>query len=386
MSDGRPAERRSFGQRLGKAIGNVLRWLLRLIFILIIGAAVGVGIYFGAIYVYQQYIAPVQVHTIRLDILEAQQDEAAERLGARVDELQERVRGLEAQRDEDKQALARLEGRVIAAETVQAAQAEGLDQVDQVRADLAALQAALAEAQGMQETLRADVDALRADQESVQAGFDTLAQDLDPLQQVLGSLGDDLRTVASELVAVQGEVDVLAKALSEQDASVAAVQDRLSGATSPEALLRSLHVVRTMELLTRSRLLLVQNNVGLARTDIAAAQDRMIELQAIAPADQQDAIEEVIARLDAALDALPGSPVAAADALEGAWQLLLGGLPSGAVVAAEAGATVAPAEGTPTVEVTPAAEGTPAAEATPTPAEVTPPVEATPTPTATPQS
>jgi uncharacterized coiled-coil DUF342 family protein len=398
VSEDRPAERRTFGQRLGKALGTVLRWLLRLLLILIIGAAVGIGIYFGAIYVYQQYIAPVQVHAIRLDILEAQQDEVGERLAARMDELQERVRGIEAQRDEDRQALAQLEGRVIAAATVQAAQAEALDQVDQVQADLAALRSSMADVAAAQENLRADVDAVRADQEAVRARLATVDEEVDSVSGDLASLDDDLAlldgdldALSSELVVVQEEIDALAEAFSEQGTSLATVQERLSGATSPEALLRSLHVLTTMELLTRSRLLLVQNNVGLARTDIAAAQDRMIELQAIAPADQQDAIEEVIARLDAALESLPGSPVAAADALEGAWQLLLGGLPSGTAIAAEAGATPAP-EVTPPPEATPTAEGAAGAEATATVAEPTPTVEATPTaeatptPTPTPQS
>jgi len=178
---------------------------------------------------------------------------------------------------------------------------------------------------------------------------------------------------------MQGEVDLLGEAISAQGESLATLQDRMSGDRSPEALLRSLQVLRAMELLTRSRMLLVQNNVGLARTDLAAARELMIELQPVVPADQQDAIEEVIARLDAALSALPGSPVAAADALEGAWQLLLAGLPSAATTAAEAEATVAPAEGTPTAEVSPTVESVPTAEPTPT-------VEATPTPTPTPQS
>ena len=378
MSDERPAGKGTFGQRLGRAIGAVLRWLLRLLLALIIGAALGAGIYFGAIFVYQQYIAPVQVHAIRLDLLEARQKQAAEQLTERLDGLQGRVRGLEAQGDQDKQALARLGARVTAAETAQAAQAAALDHLAAaldhlaaIEAELAMLQAALTQIEETHSALYTDVDGLQEGQQAVQAGLGALEEDLGAVQEALDA-------TASSLDAVEAKIDTLSEEASQQGEVLAALQERLSGEKAPESLLRSLQVLRAMELLTRSRLLLVQNNVGLARTDLAAARELMIELQSTVPADQQDATEEVIARLGIALDALPGSPVAAADALEGAWQLLLAGLPSGTAAGAEAAATVAPAEGTPTVEVSPTVEGTPTAEATPT-AEVTP--EATPTPT-----
>jgi len=371
VSDERPAGKGTFGQRLGRAIGAVLRWLLRLLLALIIGAALGAGIYFGAIFVYQQYIAPVQVHAIRLDLLEARQKQAAEQLTERLDGLQGRVRGLEAQGDQDKQALARLGARVTAAETAQAAQAAALDHLAAIEAELAMLQAALTQIEETHSALYTDVDGLQEGQQAVQAGLGALEEDLGAVQEALDA-------TASSLDAVEAKIDTLSEEASQQGEVLAALQERLSGEKAPESLLRSLQVLRAMELLTRSRLLLVQNNVGLARTDLAAARELMIELQSTVPADQQDATEEVIARLGIALDALPGSPVAAADALEGAWQLLLAGLPSGTAAGAEAAATVAPAEGTPTVEVSPTVEGTPTAEATPT-AEVTP--EATPTPT-----
>jgi hypothetical protein len=83
-------------------------------------------------------------------------------------------------------------------------------------------------------------------------------------------------------------------------------------------------------------------------------------------------------RLDAALEALPASPVAAADELEGAWQLLVAGLPEESLTAAESEATPVP-EGTATPESTVVPQATPTAESTPT--EIP-----TATPTATPQS
>jgi hypothetical protein len=75
----------------------------------------------------------------------------------------------------------------------------------------------------------------------------------------------------------------------------------------------------------------------------------------------------IVARLDAALDNLPDTPVAAADELDGAWQLLLAGLPTEPEIAStvEITATVTL---TPTVSLTPTAtlEATPAVTVTAT--------------------
>jgi chaperonin cofactor prefoldin len=372
MSEGRSAETRA-SQRFGKALGSALRWLLRLLLVVMIGVGLGMGLYFGGIFLYQQYILPVQVHAIRLDVLEARQEEVAGRLTQRIDDAQERVRGLEAQQDQDKQALARLEAQIVAAATAQAAQAARLDRLAAIGSDMATLQTALAQLEEAQGPLRANTEALQLGQEAAQAGLEALRQDLQ-------ALGQELDATASGLDTLQTQADTLSEDGAQRGEALAALQERLSGEQAPESMLRSLQVLRAMELLTRSRLLLVQNNVGLARADLSAARDLMIELQPAAPADEQGTIEAVAARLQVALEALPESPVAAADALEGAWQLLLAGLSPGPKAATEWTATAPAPEATSTVEATATVEQTPVAEATPTPAQVTPTVEVTPTP------
>jgi hypothetical protein len=122
-----------------------------------------------------------------------------------------------------------------------------------------------------------------------------------------------------------------------------------------------------MQWLTRARLVLVQNNLALAQVDLLAARRVLVALQAELPTDQAAQLAQVVDRLDAALAALPAAPVAAADELEGAWQLL---------VAEMAPAPAATPAATPEA---PAEEAAP--EATPT---ATP--EASPTPTPTPAS
>jgi hypothetical protein len=82
-----------------------------------------------------------------------------------------------------------------------------------------------------------------------------------------------------------------------------------------------------MELLTRSRLSLVENNAGEAEQDVRAARQLLAGLGGEVPEYQVEALSSIIARLDQALIDLPARPVLAADNLEIAWQLLRSGLP-----------------------------------------------------------
>jgi hypothetical protein len=159
-----------------------------------------------------------------------------------------------------------------------------------------------------------------------------------------------------------------------------ALSEELSGPTSPAALLRELQRLKAMQWLTRARLVLVQNNLGLAQVDLLAARRVLVALQAELPTEEGAQIAQVIVRLDAALGYLPAAPVAAADELEGAWQLLVSDLsPAPAAVPAEetgpaatpeGGPTATPEAGptaAPTLTNTPEASSTPAASPTPTP-------------------
>jgi hypothetical protein len=97
--------------------------------------------------------------------------------------------------------------------------------------------------------------------------------------------------------------------------------------TPLENIRNELKMVKAMELLTRSRLLMVANNLGLAQQDLQSASELLNGLQASLPADQQGDLAEIIARLDKASSNLPVRPLLASDDLEIAWQLLLLGLP-----------------------------------------------------------
>jgi hypothetical protein len=101
-------------------------------------------------------------------------------------------------------------------------------------------------------------------------------------------------------------------------------------------------MVKVMEIIMRSRFSLTQNNLGLAKQDIQSGREVVLALQAGASVEEQARLVEIAAGLQAAQNALPARPVAAVDALDGAWTLLLQGLPDTAAIENQPTATPTP--------------------------------------------
>jgi chromosome segregation ATPase len=354
MGQEHPAPSPSFGSRLGKGLVWLLRFLLRLIVVVALGAAVGAGLYFGGTFAYRQFLEPVPVHEIRLDVLEGQQRQSSERFTEQQQDLQTRIGELEMQGDARKLALDGLQERLGTLETSRAGMAVRLDEA---YAELAQLQTSLAEAQLARDAIQTALASLEAVQDAGQVDLDALRVDLAAAQTALTGIEEALEQAQSDLAATQTGFADLSAQVDAYGLDVVAVREELSGDKSPTALLNELQLVRAMELLTRARLVLVQNNLALAQSDIQAGRGILVDLQAEVPAFQSEQILRIVARLDAALDNLPAAPVAAADELEGAWQLLAAGLPKEPPAAEDTPVT------TPTPESTPA----PAASPTPTP-------------------
>lgn len=75
IESGQPAqesneEKPSFLTRLGRALGNFLRALLRLVVIILVIGGIGAGLYFGLPYLNKTFIAPVERNTARVNELE----------------------------------------------------------------------------------------------------------------------------------------------------------------------------------------------------------------------------------------------------------------------------------------------------------------------------
>ena len=98
------------------AAGCVLRLLVLTVLVIGLAAAVYLGVVYGAPFLYNQYVRPVQQNTLNLKDLEARQAQSDDQLGARLDALQVRLEALEIQGDTDRETFSTLQSRLDAVE------------------------------------------------------------------------------------------------------------------------------------------------------------------------------------------------------------------------------------------------------------------------------
>ncbi len=236
----------TLGDRTATLAARLARFLLRVLFVLVIGVGLGLAVYFGAPALYRRYIEPVQVNT---------------------------------------QRLAELESQMAAYQ-------------QETRADRAALDARLAEIEGQ-----------LAQQTEALAG---LQSDVNLHRSRLSSLAG----LPGRLASLETEAEDLA-------ARLAALEADLADTESPtQQLARRLEMIRALETLTRARLWLNQDNLGLAADDMEEAMDILRQIAADAPDQEVAVLNTIIDRLGLAVGNLPDSPVVASDDLEIAWREL----------------------------------------------------------------
>ncbi len=246
---------------------TILRFLIRLIFVIVLAIGLGVGIYYAFAYalpaLQRRYIQPVEENTERLDQLEAQQEQRGQLLGT----SQARLADLETKNDSYKATITML----------QSWQADD-------SAALATQSLALATLQPLPETALT-LDAAGA-----------------AMQSELEAIAADVESNAEELKALGGEDE-----------------DRTERIAQIE---RDLETLEVMEFLTRARLYLSQGNFEQAEANIEAGLDVLAALDAAESREQEDDYAQAIAQLEDALEALPDNPVTATDRVDGVWQLL----------------------------------------------------------------
>ena len=168
----------------------------------------------------------------------------------------------------------------------------------------------------------ADLKSRLADLETRQtASAQTLAEaqgQITALESAVLSHSETLK----QLDAIQVALDTLALASSDHESLF------VEGNFALAEVQRQVSLSRAIEFLSRARLYLYESNFGLARLDVQAARDLLLTLQSDMPTDKNAALQDVITRLDLALDNLPTFPVIAVDDVDIAWQLLVNDLPS----------------------------------------------------------
>lgn len=205
----------------------------------------------------------------------------------------------------------------------------------------------VAELQEQQQQLEQQLSALQEKFTALETGQGENSQSLTELDDRMGQLETGIDSHTESLAALEEMQSELQK------------QDEL---TSSE-LARQIDLMKSMELLSRARLYMYQSNFGLARADVQAARELLAELRPDAKSSLAKELDAVIQRLDLVLTNLPNFPVAAADDLDIAWQILISGMP-----ALDTSATAIPAgtlASTPAPTVTPTVP--PSTQPTPTP-------------------
>ncbi len=242
--------------RLGGAIGHLSGMLLRLSFVVVVAILLAAGVYFGAPWVYRQFIQPVQSSVAQLTLLQSQIEEANTQWAQSFGEQQQRIADLESQLAGQGERIANLE------------------------ASLSRVEETLVEQQATLDALSATAEGLPNDYAS----------------------REEMETLRDEFASLQESVT-----LSDQ---VAAQVDALEYRT---ALMQVWHEV------LKIRLYLTEGNVGNAATTLELATTHLEQAAALGPEEEQETLTAIQTRLTQAASRLRGQPVLAAQDLESAW-------------------------------------------------------------------
>ena len=259
MADRATSDSRKGG---GSAVGKIFGVVLRLLLVLIFGTLIGVGFYLGVPWLYRATIVPVQENTDAIADLTQRMTQTETQAGQVAGSLQERAAGMEGEIAELKEAAA----------VQSAGLATAVAQASELEAQIAQLEAASEAQTDAQAALKKDVDAAARN-------LSSLASDLRDQQEALTALDEAL---SPQL----GELTVRAEALA---------------VTQGDALAR-LALMQAAQDLIRVQVLLIDDNVGAARSGLQIAAAHLARYGALAP-DQAATAADLVARVQA-LDAL----------------------------------------------------------------------------------
>lgn len=147
---------------------------------------------------------------------------------------------------------------------------------------------------------------------------------MNELENEVANLQTELAEMNHRLITVEATIETHKVSIQKLEEIQATIESQLEE-NNNVVLLELKHEVmlaRAFDMLARARLYLTQSNFGLAQADVQSARDLLFEL---ANETNDEALNQVVARLDLALGNLPEFPVVASGDLEIAWQILMTG-------------------------------------------------------------
>ena len=144
--------------------------------------------------------------------------------------------------------------------------------------------------------------------------------------EALATAQTQLETALEDSLSQSRALNLLTRQIDSLESTFGDLTDQIDAALGdlgqPEEELRQdLSINRAMLHLIRARLGLLENNAGLAASEAGLARALLIETD---PDAENQRIQDAIARIDLALEAMQSTPLVAGDDLEIAWKLLVG--------------------------------------------------------------
>ncbi len=271
-----------------RVVGAILRFLIRLVFVLVIGALIGLGLFYGVPWAYRRLVWPVQENSARIAILEEQVAKNSENIYDNHRALQDRVVDLEAE--------------VFELQERAAAQVE-----DQ--------EALMEESQQLTERITALEDELEAQQQAQQQAIEQTQSDL---SATASDLEEEMEGIQKQLEETQQE---LSQQLETSEESLNDMEGRLDEAVA--ALRARLSLLQTAQGLLKVRLLLVEDNPGAARDTLALAVAHLAQASEQLPS-QAEALNDLRERMLAVDDLIAERSFRAHPSLEALWADVMG--------------------------------------------------------------
>jgi chromosome segregation ATPase len=259
--------------------------------------ALGAALYYGAPVLIDEYLLKdVKLNSSKIQEIDSEFSTSSEFFSERLKDLQTRLETLELQRDADAQLLGDLQVQLDAAEAALQEQGVSLESLDAVQTSL------------------------------------------DEFSTTIASLEERITSYEVELGTFQDEVGALSQSLDKHQGEYEALKDQVEARDTVDTLRQDLELLKIMELVTRVRVSIGQENIGLAKDDLQVAQVLLTGLSVEVTAGQAEYLADISRRLNLAEENLTDAPELVSGDLEAAWQLLLQGLPE----ASEQGVGITP--------------------------------------------
>ena len=213
-----------------RAIGGLFRFLVRLLFVLIVGALIGAGLYLGVPWAYRSLVQPVQQNTARVVALERRVAQEQNRLQDENLAFEERIAALEAEMT-----------RLGEESGVQAQEIEGAtERVEQLEGRMTQAEADLEAQQKAVQIMRAELDSTITEvgEQAGQAVERTeglegrlallqTAQDLVKVRLLL--LEENTRSARDTLILATTHLEQAMTLMPEQAETLSELQERVAG-------------------------------------------------------------------------------------------------------------------------------------------------------------